>query len=136
LMGGGIALAYTIQAGFSLAAASVVIVAWRQNVSLPARAAVLASATLVAIPLALVYDLMLATIAACWLLRTDRKTPLAGWEKLVLAAAYPALLCWRGLIEISPVPIATICALAMFAIATRHAWLELDRASLWRRHAA
>jgi alpha-1,2-mannosyltransferase len=136
LMGGGIALAYTIQAGFSLAAASVVIVAWRQNVSLPARAAVLASATLVAIPLALVYDLMLATIAACWLLRTDRKTPLAGWEKLVLAAAYPALLCWRGLIEIAPVPIATICALAMFAIATRHAWLELDRASLWRRHAA
>jgi alpha-1,2-mannosyltransferase len=135
-MGGSVALAYAVQALFSLAAASVVVVAWRQNVSLPTRAAVLASATLIAIPLALIYDLMLATIAGCWLLRADTKTPLARWEKLALAAIYPALLCWRGMIEILPIPITTICALAMFAIATRHAWLELDHASLWRRKAA
>jgi hypothetical protein len=136
LIGGSVALAYIVQTGFSLFAAGVVFVVWRQNTSLPARAAILASATLVAIPLALLYDLMLATIAACWLLRRDARNPLLGWEKLVLAATYPAMLGCRGLIEKWPVPIATICALAMFAIATRHAWLELNHAPLWRRGAA
>jgi hypothetical protein len=50
LMGGSPALAYAIQGVVSLAAAALVAIVWRRNLSLPIRAATLASATQVAQP--------------------------------------------------------------------------------------
>src|SRR5207253_9066897 len=69
LFGGPVPLAYVVQAGASLAAAMLVFIVWWRNLSLPIRAAALAVATLVAVPVAIFYDLMLGTIAVCWLTR-------------------------------------------------------------------
>src|SRR5205085_9427139 len=65
------ALAYAVQAVVTVAAAILVGIAWERRVSLPVRAATLAAATLVAVPVALFYDLMLATLAAAWLYRSE-----------------------------------------------------------------
>jgi len=54
--GGSPGLAYAVQGAVSLAAAALVVVVWRRNLSLPVRAATLASATVVALPLILFYD--------------------------------------------------------------------------------
>jgi len=100
------------------------------------RNAVLASATLVAIPLALLYDLMLGTIAACWLLRGEQKTAMRGWEKTALAILYAALLDCRGLAEQFSLPVTTMAALGLFALATNRARRELGGVRLSREQPA
>lgn len=125
LIGGSVALAYAVQAVFTVVAVTVVTAVWRRGGSLPARNAVLTSATLVAIPLALLYDLMLGTIAACWLLRGGQKTAMQGWEKTALAILYAALLDSRGLAEQFSLPVTTMAALGLFGLATHRAWREL-----------
>jgi len=117
LLGAGAPLAYALQAAASLVAAIIVAVVWRRRLSLPTRAATLAAASLVAAPLALLYDLMLGVIAAAWLVR-DRNAP-AAWagQKLALAALFLLLLDGRGLAESSHIPIFPLTAIALLAIA-------------------
>jgi alpha-1,2-mannosyltransferase len=134
LLGAGLPFAYAAQAAASLAAAAVVVVVWRRRrLSLPTRAAVLAAASLVAAPLALLYDLMLGAIAAAWLIR-DRASPAAaGWEATVLAALYPLLLAGRGLAGSLRIPVFPLAALALFAMAAARAWREAHPAEAdWR----
>jgi len=125
LMGGGIGIAYAVQGVFALLAAVVVAIVWRRGLSLPTRSAVLASATLVAIPLSLLYDMMLGAVAGCWLLRGAARQAMPAWEKTALAMIYAAMLDSRGLAEELSLPVNTICALVLFGLATRRAAAEL-----------
>jgi hypothetical protein len=112
-----------VQAVFAAITLVAVAWVWRRGASPAVRNAVLASATLVAVPLALLYDLMLATVAACWLLR-DREHD-APWEKTALATLYVVLFDSRHLSETTLLPVNTIAALGLFALAARRAWREL-----------
>src|SRR5256885_2232034 len=98
LLGGPVALAYAVQGVAALLATALVFIAWRWRLSLPIRAAVLAAATLVAAPVAIFYDLMLGTIAACWLVR-DQGQPISPAEKTFFAAIVLLLLDVRDLGE-------------------------------------
>jgi hypothetical protein len=124
LLGGPVALAYAVQGVASLAAAALVLVVWRYRLSLPIRAAVLASASLVAAPIAIFYDLMLGTIAMCWLLRDDSR-PLSPAEKTFFATITVLLLDVRHLGESWHLPVAATAALGLFAIAAARAFHEL-----------
>lgn len=79
LLGAKGTLAGIVQAGATVAAAGFVAWVWRRGLPLPIRAASLVSATLVAVPLALFYDLVLAGIASAWLLRGETKYCLPEW---------------------------------------------------------
>src|SRR5262249_43821114 len=128
LMGGSIGVAYTVQACASLIAAAAVVVVWRRGLSMATRAAVLASATLVAAPLSLLYDLMLASIAALWLLRAGRSLATRGWEIGAFAALVPALLLSSPMLaEKWHLPLFPFAALALFALATGRALRELTQ---------
>jgi alpha-1,2-mannosyltransferase len=110
-LGAGPTLAAILQAGASAVAAVVVGVVWRRNLPLPARAASLAAATLVTVPLALFYDLVLDGIAAAWLLRAGgeyRLPPPAQW---LLAGLYFLCLNPRGLAVDWHLPIGPLIAL-------------------------
>ena len=109
----------------SLVAAAIVVVVWRRRLSLPTRAATLAAASLIAAPLALLYDLMLGVIAAAWLVR-DSDSP-AAWpeQKIALAALFVLLLDGRGLAEKWHVPVFPLAAIALLAIAVARAWREM-----------
>jgi alpha-1,2-mannosyltransferase len=124
LLGGPVALAYAVQSVASLAAATLVFIVWWRNLSLPLRAASLAAATLVAVPVAIFYDLMLGTIAVCWLAR-DGGHPLSAAEKTFFAAITLALLDARHLGESWHIPTAAIAVLGLFAIVTSRALREL-----------
>ena len=124
LLGAGLAVAYLLQAVAGLAAAALVVSVWRGGLSLPARAATLCAATLVAAPLALLYDLMLGAVAALWLVR-DRTSPVAaGWEMAALAVLYMVLLDGRGLGERLGVPAFPLVALLLLAIVAARARRE------------
>lgn len=125
VLGAGAPAAYVVQAVASLAAAGLVVAVWRARLSLPTRAATLAAASVVAAPLALLYDLLLGAVAAAWLVR-DRMSPAAaGWEKTVFAALYLLLLLAPpGAAEKWHVPVFPLVALAVLALAGRRAWRE------------
>jgi alpha-1,2-mannosyltransferase len=125
LMGATIATSYIVQAVFTVIAALVVAIVWRRGLSLAIRNAVLASATLVAMPLSLLYDMMLGAVAGCWLLRGVNREAMPAWEKTALAAIYALMLDSRGLAEELHLPVNTICALVLFGLATRRAGREL-----------
>jgi len=125
LMGASTSVAYAVQAVFTLIAALTVGIVWQRRLSLPVRNAVLASATLVALPLSLLYDMMLGAIAVCWLVRGAGKDALPAWEKTALAVIYAVMLDSRALAEQLSLPVNTIAALTLFAFAARRAWHEM-----------
>ena len=118
--GGSASVAYAVQAAFTLLAVVLVVVVWRGGRPLPVRAAVLAAATLVAIPVALLYDLMLAAIAALWLARD--KGRLSAAEKIVIAVLMLLSLDPRSLAETWHIPAAPLVAITVLALAAIRAF--------------
>jgi alpha-1,2-mannosyltransferase len=116
LLGATPAAAGLVQAAASAAVAGFVAYVWRRNLPLPIRAASLVSATLVAVPLALFYDLVLAGVAGAWLLRADGKYRLPEWGKPVLAVLYVVCLNPRGIAIAWHVPVGSIVATALFTL--------------------
>jgi hypothetical protein len=125
LLGVGIGMSYIVQAAFTVIAGTVVAMVWRRGLSLPVRNAVLASATLLAVPLSLLYDMMIGAVAGCWLVRGTDGKGMAAWEKTALALIYAAMLDSRGLAEELSLPVNTLAAIVLFALATRRAAHEL-----------
>ena len=120
LLGGSPSTAYAVQTAATLSAGLLVGFVWRSGFCLPIRAATLAAATLVAIPVILIYDLTLAGVAAAWLLRGRGSNELPIWEKAALAGSFLLLVDPRDLAEVSHVPIAPLVALALLVVvATR-----------------
>jgi Glycosyltransferase family 87 len=126
LLGGGRAGAYAVQAAMTLVAAGIVGLVWRRGASLPARAATLAAGTLVAVPVALFYDLMLAALAGLWLIRAGREGGGMAWERTALAVLFLAPLAPRYIGAAWHVPVACIAVLGVFAIAAARARREIS----------
>jgi alpha-1,2-mannosyltransferase len=116
LIGGKPAIAYLAQATATLAATGLVAIVWRRRLPLPIRAATLAAATLVAVPLAIVYDLMMAAIAGMWLLRARGKYRLSDWEQFLLAGLFVLTLNPRAVAERWHLPIGPLIVLTLAAL--------------------
>ena len=114
LAGGSPNAAYIAQAAATFGAGLLVAFVWRRGLPLPIRAATLAAATLVAVPVALIYDLMLAAVAAAWLVRDP--AGLACWERVALAALFVLSITPPGLAEAWRVPAGPIVTLALLAL--------------------
>lgn len=115
-LGGSPGLAYAMQAGAIVAAAAFVACVWRGGFSLPIRAASLASAALVAAPLALFYDLVLGELAVLWLFRAGADNRVTDWEKIALAGLFVLSLTPRSLAEFSHLPIGVFIPLVVAAL--------------------
>jgi alpha-1,2-mannosyltransferase len=114
LAGGTPNAAYVAQAAATLGAGLLVAFVWRRGLPLPIRAATLAAATLVAVPVALIYDFMLAAVAAAWLVRDP--AGLAGWERVALTALFVLSMIPPSLAEAWHVPAGPLLALALLAL--------------------
>ena len=121
-------LAYAVQGIGSLAAIALVAVVWRCKLSLATRAAALAAATLIAVPVALVYDFLLAGIAMAWLVRAGRESGFLPWEKVTLATIFIAPLLSRNFGTATHVPLAQLALIALLALIARRALRENDKA--------
>ena len=118
-------IAYIAQMIMSVAAMAAVAFVWRCNLSLTTRAATLAAATLVAIPVVLIYDLMMAAIAMAWLVRSARENAIPHWEKFTLLIIFLVPLVSRNLGTDLHLPLAPLAAISLFGIAVTHAWREV-----------
>jgi glycosyl transferase family 87 len=118
LLGGNRVVAYAVQTSAALAAMILVAAVWRRAYPLPIRAAILAAATPVAIPVVLIYDLMLAGIATVWLIRDEPALP--AWEIVALVGFFVLTLDSRGIADAWHIPVAPFVALGITALATAH----------------
>ena len=115
-------------------AGTAVALVWRRSTDPSLRSVALLAGTLMAVPLALLYDQMLWLVALGWLVRAARQDGFLPWEKLVLAACYPAILfTWliatRLHLPLGPVESAALLVLVWRRLRHQHggAWLP------WRR---
>jgi hypothetical protein len=123
LLGTSVAAAYAGQAAASLVAAALVAIIWRRQLSLPIRAAMLAAATTVAVPVILFYDFMILAVAMAWLIRAAREDVFLPWEKAAMLALVPVPLLSRHAAMIWHAPIGPLACLAFLALvfaAARH----------------
>jgi alpha-1,2-mannosyltransferase len=126
VLGLGRETAFSVQAVAMLAAAAAVAIVWRrtQTASLPVRAAVLLTATPVAVPVFMFYDLMLVFVALVWLSRL-RPAGSPPWWTIAMAAVFLGPLMSGNLgTEAHWMPAAITASLA-FGLALAVAWREL-----------
>ncbi len=120
LLGGPAAAAYALQIAATCAAILFVgWVWWRRRLSLEVRAATLAAATLVAVPLAIFYDLMLVTIAAAWLCRAPQTV--TAEQRVLFAASYVVLLASNQIAAATRIPVGLLVVLALVAVIAQRA---------------
>jgi alpha-1,2-mannosyltransferase len=129
LVGGSVGAAYAAQAAASLFAIGLVAFVWRKHLSLPLRAAALLAATLIAVPVALIYDEMLAALAIAWLVRAGRADGFLQWEKAILAAIFIAPLISRNFGMVTHIPIAIFATAALLGMNIVRARKELARSA-------
>jgi alpha-1,2-mannosyltransferase len=128
LLGGSPVIAYGVQLAAVAAAAGIVTVVWRLRLSEPLRAAALAAATPIAMPVALIYDMMLAGIAMAWLARAGRATGFLPWEKTAFLGLFAGALLSFTLSGPLHIPFALLSLLGLLAVIVARARWELARA--------
>jgi hypothetical protein len=116
--------AYAGQAVASLCAAAMVAYVWAKDMSLPVRAAVLAAATIVAVPLTLFYDLMLAGVAIAWLIRAGIERGFLAWERVILIGLYLAPWLVRGFGRTLHIPLGVVTTLVLLGLCAARARAE------------
>ncbi len=117
--------AYAVQAVVAVAMVALIAAIWLRATSQNLRAATLVSATLLAVPVALLYDQLLLLIAIGWLLREARQTGLLTWEPIVLLAIYPLALVSLPLGQSTHIPLGLMVTVAVLGVCLRRAWRSL-----------
>jgi len=119
LLGAPVAVAYAAQAVVGVAAAAGMAVLFWCRAPLPLRAASLLTATLLALPVLLLYDLMLLAVAGAWLLVDARERGLRLPERVALVAGFAMPLICRPIglglsIGVAPLAAAGVLAAAIW----------------------
>jgi hypothetical protein len=124
MWGGGIALAYIMQAAVTLALAAALCWLWRSRASFALKAAGLLIGTLLATPYSLDYDLMLLAPAIAYLATDGIARGLAPFEKTMLAALWIVPIIARSVPQATLIPLAVPIMLIAFAFLLRRAMNE------------
>jgi alpha-1,2-mannosyltransferase len=120
MWGGGISLAYVMQAAASFTALFSVAYAWRACGDRDLKAALLIVATLLASPHVLDYDLMLLAPAMAFIVVSCWPNQFRGYDISVLAAAWFAPLFARAIAGATGVPLGLIAVAMLYFVAMRH----------------
>jgi alpha-1,2-mannosyltransferase len=116
VLGAGAAAAQMLQAAISVLVAIVVGWIWRLDPGPAERSAALAAGILLSVPLALIYDLMLLTVAIGWLVRAGRGTGFLPWEKLALSFCFLVPLASRHLGHAAHIPLGPLAPAALLTL--------------------
>lgn len=130
--GASVPLAYAAQGALALALALSIVWLWRSKAAFELKASALATASLLATPYVLDYDLVVLAVAIAFFVRHGLARGFRPYEITLLAAAWTVPLISRGVATIIPIPLGLIAMLALYAITLRRAAYDLREAAQQR----
>jgi hypothetical protein len=127
--GASVPVAYAVQTALGLALAVSIVWLWRSEAAFDLKASALATASLLATPYVLDYDLMVLAVAIAFFVRHGLARGFADWELSLLAFAWVVPLVSRGIAAATTVPLGLIAMLALYAITIRRATRDVRDAA-------
>lgn len=121
MWGGSVPLAYASQASLAAVLAVTLAWLWRSDAAFELKAAALATASLLATPYVLDYDLVVSGLAIAYIARLDLANGFRSFEISLLAAAWIMPLFSRGIAQISGVPLELLVLLLLYVFIIKHA---------------
>jgi hypothetical protein len=128
MWGAGVQLAYAVQVALALMLAATLAWLWHGDAAFELKAAGLATASLLATPYVLDYDLVVLAIAIAFFARHGLARGFRPFEISLLAAAWIVPLLSRGIAGATGVPLGLVALLIFYGFTLRRA--VLDRSSL------
>jgi hypothetical protein len=125
MWGGTVDMAYAAQIALGLTLAASLVWLWRSGARFELKAAALVTASLLATPYLLDYDLVVLAVAIAFLVRNGLATGFRDYEISLLAFVWIAPLVTRMIAGATSLPLGLIAMLALYAITMRRAALDL-----------
>jgi hypothetical protein len=121
MWGAGVQLAYAAQIALALTLAASLAWLWRSDAAFELKAAGLATASLLATPYVLDYDLVVLAVAIAFFARHGLSEGFHDYEISLLAAAWIVPLLTRPLAGVTGVPLGLLVLLTFYAFTLRRA---------------
>ena len=130
---GSLVLAYSVQAMLTLMLALSLSWLWNSDTAYDLKASALATASLLATPYALDYDMVVLAVSIAFFVRHGLAHGFRDYEITVLAAAWIVPLIARTAGGVTLIPLGLIAMLMLFAITMRRALYDTGALPTWRR---
>jgi hypothetical protein len=127
--GFGIETAYAAQFSLALVLAASIVWLWRSGAAFELKASALATASLLATPYVLDYDLVVLAISIAFFARHGFTRGFQPYEITILAFAWIAPLISRSVAGVTFIPLGLMAMLALYAVTMRRAALDLGHVS-------
>jgi hypothetical protein len=124
MWGAGGHLAYAMQIALALMLAASLAWLWQSNAEFELKASALATASLLATPYVLDYDLVALAVGIVFFVRHGLSRGFRAFEISLLAAAWIAPLLSRGVAGATGVPLGLVVLLAFYVFTLRRALIE------------
>jgi alpha-1,2-mannosyltransferase len=121
MWGGSIPLAYAVQLALAATLATTIAWLWRSDAAFELKAAALATASLLATPYVLDYDLVVLALVIAYLARLGLARGFHDFEISLMAAAWIVPLCSRGIAQITAIPLGLMTLLLLYVCIMRRA---------------
>ncbi len=128
MWGAGVHLAYAVQIALALMLAASLASLWQSNAEFELKASALATASLLATPYVLDYDLVALAVGIVFFVRHGLSRGFRTFEISLLAAAWIVPLLSRGVAGATGIPLGLVVLLAFYVFTLRRALI--DRATI------
>jgi hypothetical protein len=125
MWGGGVHFAYAVQLALALMLAATLAWLWRSEADFELKASALATASLLATPYVLDYDLVVLAVAIAFMVRHGINRGFHDYEISLLAAAWCVPLLSRAVAGITDIPLGLVVLLTLYVITLRRAAHDL-----------
>jgi alpha-1,2-mannosyltransferase len=128
MWGASVHIAYAVQITLALMLAASLAWLWQSDAAFELKAAGLATASLLATPYVLDYDLVVLAVAIAFFVKHGLSRGFRDYEISLLAAAWIVPLLSRGIAGVAGIPLGLLVMLALYVFTVRRA--VLDRAGV------
>jgi hypothetical protein len=130
MWGAGVHLAYAVQTTLTLLLAASLAWLWQSDAAFELKASALATASLLATPYVLDYDLVVLAVALAFFVRYGLDRGFRSYEISLLAAAWIVPLLSRGIAGVTGIPLGLLVLLALYGVTLRRAMLDRELVSM------
>jgi hypothetical protein len=128
--GADVHTAYAIQIALGVSLAATLAWLWHSDAAFELKASALATASLLATPYVLDYDLVVLAVSIAFLARHGFTRGFRDYEISVLAAAWIAPLLSRGIAGATGIPLGLIAMLVLYSFTLRRAVADRENATM------